>query len=572
MLSEGSRGTSRSDDESGGEMKQFITKDPTKRKMPSNSGSARARAFRQNDKTKGKRIEPGSLVTLKRSHSSTMAGVTSVAPMGVQGYVVGVIETLSGDCKVHVVFDGLGSSIMDTNDVRVVEGEPGPACTLTHHADEHEWHPANVNGNIAASLGLIFLGEVFVRHTPAGVEYKREWKYLNLLLFLVPPVFYTEYSHGHEVLTFVFSFLAIIPLAGMLGLFTEDLSVHVGSAMGALLNASFGNATEIIICVFAVQEGLFSVIKNSMLGSVMSNMLLVLGCSFLARSMPNGTEVRAKEMKSSVLWSFNPQSANVFASLLLLSTFCLAIPTAYAQLLAGASTTFHQAAEIELYGASRGTAIVMMISYTIFLAFQVRNTAVFMATQDGEDESAEEEEEAKFSWHGDIFGLGAITVLIAFVSEFLVGSLESATEKLGLSEAWVAVILIPIVGNAAEHVTAVIAAHSGKNGKGDMECAVGVAIGSSIQIAGFAVPLLVVISWFINGTHPNPVVRGGTEHPGALDMNFHPFSMTLMTLSVIIVNTVLTDGQGSWLEGVCLVACYTVIGVVFWFVPMDKTR
>merc|ERR1712137_164092 len=118
----------------------------------------------------------------------------------------------------------------------------------------------------------------------------------------------------------------------------------------------------------------------------------------------NGTEVRAKEMKSTVLWSFNQQSANVFASLLLLSTFCLAIPTAYAQLLAGASTSFDNAAEIELYGASRGTAIVMMISYIIFLAFQVRNTAVFAAAQDDEGE-AEEEEEAKFPWHTDIFGL-----------------------------------------------------------------------------------------------------------------------------------------------------------------------
>jgi len=383
----------------------------------------------------------------------------------------------------------------------------------------------------------------------------------------VPLVFWSEFAKTSEVLTFFLSFAAIIPLAGLLGLFTEDLSVHVGSAMGALLNASFGNATEIIISTFAVKAGLFDVIKNSMLGSVMSNMLLVLGCAFLARSIPNGTEGRAKEIQHSVLWSFNAQSANVFASLLLLSTFCLVIPTAYAQLLSSSKTQLEAVAELDLYEASRGTAIVMMISYAIFLTFQIQNAAIFNAVE-GEEEEQEEEEVAKFSVMTDVLGLGLITVLIAFVSEFLVGSLESATERLNLSQAWVAVILIPIVGNAAEHVTAVGSAFSGKGGKGDMECAVGVAIGSSIQIAGFAVPLLVVMSWIINGTDPEPIMRNGEALPGALDMNFHPFSMTLMTLSVMIVNTIVIDGNGSWLEGVTLIACYSVIAVVYWFVPM----
>jgi len=298
----------------------------------------------------------------------------------------------------------------------------------------------------------------------------------------------------------------------------------------------------------------------------MSNMLLVLGCSFLARSVPNGTEDRAKEIQQSALWSFNAQSANVFASLLLLSTFCLVIPTAYAQLLSSSKTEVGAVAELDLYEASRGTAIVMMVSYAIFLIFQVQNAAIFNAEEGEEEEEAEEE--AKFSVVTDLLGLGLLTVFIAFVSEFLVGSLESATVSLNLSEAWVAVILIPIVGNAAEHVTAVGAAYNGKGGKGDMECAVGVAIGSSIQIAGFAVPLLVVMSWIINGTDPEPIMRGGELFPGALDMNFHPFSMTLMTLSVMIVNTIVIDGNGSWLEGITLIACYSVIAVVYWFVPM----
>eukprot|EP00812_Abedinium_dasypus_P008795 NODE_252_length_1746_cov_479.193377.p1 GENE.NODE_252_length_1746_cov_479.193377~~NODE_252_length_1746_cov_479.193377.p1 ORF type:complete len:537 (+),score=181.75 NODE_252_length_1746_cov_479.193377:3-1613(+) len=523
--------------------------------------SVHARAY-ENAKQGCVPYEPGTRVTLKGS--SARADVTS------RGYVVGIIRTDEGD-KVHVVFDDVGARIMSIDEVCVVAKSTEDIVSGSIAVKDIGWEPVNYSSSdgYCKSLAMIFLGPQLTRTTPAGtVEYKREWQYLNLLLVFVPLVFWTEFDKIDDTFTFTFSFLAIIPLAGLLGVFTEDLSCHVGSAIGALLNASFGNATEIIISFFAVQSGLFSVIKNSMLGSVMSNMLLVLGCAFVARSISNGTEVRKKE---TTVWSFNAQAANLFATLLLLSTFCLVIPTAFAQLLVAQAhirKDVDATDEFQLFGTSRGAAIIMMLVYTVFLFFQVRNTGVFAAVDEGEDE----EEQAKLSKSMDIIGLGIITVGIAFVSEYLVGSLEDATKRLHLSEAFVAVILIPIVGNAAEHVTAVSAAYRGNNGKGDMECAIGVAIGSSIQIAGFAVPLLVIISWIVNGTNPTPIMKNGRPTPGGLDMNFHPFPMIVMTLSVIIVNTVLTDGKGNWLEGVALIASYVVVAVVFWFVPLEPPK
>jgi len=273
------------------------------------------------------------------------------------------------------------------------------------------------------------------------------------------------------------------------------------------------------------------------------------------------------------MWTFSPESANIYATVLLLSTFSLVIPTAFAKLLAEPLSHNNITAELELFGVSRGTALVMLPSYCAFLFFQVRNAALFSedAPSDGcpQDGSDGEGEGARFSVWKNIWGLGLITVLIAFTSEFLVGSLESATRSMHLNEAWVAVVLIPIVGNAAEHVTAVVSAYNGKGGRGDMECAVGVALGSSVQIAGFAVPFLVVLSWVINGTDPPPIMRNGDLHLGGLDMNFHPFAMTLMTLSVCVVNQIIVDGEGSWLEAVTLIASYAVVAIVYWFVPMD---
>eukprot|EP00756_Hemistasia_phaeocysticola_P011802 Hpha_TRINITY_DN15143_c1_g3::TRINITY_DN15143_c1_g3_i1::g.127485::m.127485/K07300/chaA, CAX; Ca2+:H+ antiporter len=530
------------------------------------------------------------------------AGGASVAQVhpGATGTVMNIVDTPDRGQMAHVWFDGAGADFVPVASLAVLAAAPpssgqvqdgaaaGPA-----DADMGEWEPYPYKPGdepIPTSIALVLFGELYRRQSPGGgFEYKRAWTWLNLLLIFVPLSFIANYATDSAPFTFIMAFFAIVPLAGLLGHFTEDLAGHVGSALGALLNASFGNATELIISVFAVKKSLFTVIKNSMLGSVMGNMLLVLGCAFLSRSVPNGTEERKREQARSALWTFNAESANVFASLLLLSAFALAIPTAYAQLhIVGGSPPDKK----DIYDMSRATAIAMIFSYIVFLYFQVKHNEVFNASERGEEEgggggdeegamevekagsqAGEDEEAPKMSKWFDITGLGFVTVLIAFVSEFLVDSLESATSSLGLSESWVAVILLPIIGNAAEHATAIVSSY-----KGDMEIAIGVAIGSSIQIAGFAVPVLVVVSWIYNGQDPGPLLDddnkikmcGQTPCPGALDMNFHPFSMTCMVLSVIVVNTIVTDGKGNWLEGICLLITYCIVGIAFWYVPENS--
>eukprot|EP01062_Namystynia_karyoxenos_P058650 TRINITY_DN50164_c0_g1_i1.p1 TRINITY_DN50164_c0_g1~~TRINITY_DN50164_c0_g1_i1.p1 ORF type:complete len:614 (+),score=173.09 TRINITY_DN50164_c0_g1_i1:75-1916(+) len=541
--------------------------------------------------------------------STSSASGASQLRTGAQGTVAGKFETDHGTMLLVAFDDGL-VRVMPQHVLQAAGGghvksvqEPGPAGPAGAPAgdeDVEEWQAVEYEPGdpILKSLAMIVFGEQQWRKVNGREEHRRAWSWLNSLLIFVPLSFIANYGDMSASVTFIFSFLAIVPLAGLLGAFTEDLACHVGSALGALLNASFGNATEIIISIFAVQKKLFTVIKNSMLGSVMGNMLLVLGCAFIARSVPNGTEERRKEQQRSALWNFNAESANVFASLLLLAAFALAVPTAYAQLHvrrvaqelspAEAATpediprshTDSPPSSRDIYDMSRATSIAMILGYIIFLFFQVRHNEVFNASdrdngsEDGEGEGEGEEEEApKMSKLMDMSGLLFITVLIGFVSEFLVSSLEDATEKLGLSEAWVAVILLPIIGNAAEHATAIVSAY-----KGDMEIAVGVAIGSSIQIAGFAVPVLVVVSWIVNGQNPKPLLEdsgkvkmcGSEPCPGALDLNFHPFSMTCMILSVIVVNTIVTDGKGTWLEGITLLITYCVIGIAFWYVPTDS--
>lgn len=469
-------------------------------------------------------------------------------------------------------------------------------------AAEDEWEAEEVHGDLIASVVCAVLGEPQKR---ADGRRRREWARLNLLLFSVPLCAAALLCGWGDGCVFILAFLGIVPLAGMLGDFTDDLSGHVGSTLGALLNASFGNATELLICIFAIRKDLFHVIKNSMLGSVMGNMLLVLGCAFVARSIDNPRRPAAQN--GSPLWDFNADAANIMGGLLLLSSFTLAIPTAFAQLHlpaaavsvavgaddGGDSLDAQHPQDRAIFGVSRVSAVFIIIGYVTYLYFQVSHSDVFdkaadkegdeegdgagEAAEKGDDGDDDGGEETRYSFAFDIGGLAVCTVLIALLSEWLVDALQPATVQLGLNEAWVAVILLPIVGNAAEHATGVTSAW-----RGDMEIALGVAVGSSIQIAGFLVPVLVLVSWAVNGHAPTPLTIKTGEHageklmcgerqcPGGLDLNFHPFSMCCMLLSVIVVNRITEDGRGSSLEGACLLLAYCVIGGAFWGIPADS--
>lgn len=311
----------------------------------------------------------------------------------------------------------------------------------------------------------------------------------------------------------------------------------------------------------ALNEGLFGIIKQSMLGSVIGNMLLVLGSALIARSFykPPGEE----EGNSQVTYTFVPkgQSKNflhglgLYASLLLLAAFGLVVPTVFAQLhiepdkVPDAAHTTHHPANQTVLSLSHGVSLIMCSAYALFVYFQFKHSHIF---------SEEDSDEEATLWPSfAIAGLGCITVLIAFMSEFLVDAIEPAARAMGMSQAFIAVILLPIFGNACEHSTAIVAAYHGK-----MDVSIGIAIGSSIQIAGFVVPFLVLVSWAWQGTRDN--LDGSA---GALDLNFHPLSVIFMIVSIVIVNTIVYNAGSNWLEGAALIFTYTIISVAFWYTP-----
>eukprot|EP00759_Apiculatamorpha_spiralis_P019129 PhF_6_TR25310/c0_g1_i1/m.34942/K07300/chaA, CAX; Ca2+:H+ antiporter len=350
---------------------------------------------------------------------------------------------------------------------------------------------------------------------------------LNILLLVVPFSYIAVLLDWSNIAIFFLNFLALIPLAAMLGDFTEDLSLRSNEAIGALINVTFGNATELIISIFALKAGMFDVIKQSLVGSVLGNMLLVLGCSFIAGG------VKQSQTK------FNATAANVYCSLLLLSTMSFVIPTAFVQLHTNPQDILH---------VSRQIAIVTFLTYIAYILFQlVTHKSLF----DGEagDDDDEEEEEPQFSFVFAFIGTGVVGVLISFGSEFIIGSIEGAAREWGVSKHFLSVILLPIVGNAAEHATAVTQGY-----KGNMDIALGVAIGSSIQISSFVVPMMVIVSWMMNLT---------------LDLNFHPFSTAILFVSVITTNSLVFDGKSHWLEGLMLLSAYLMLMIAFIYAP-DK--
>mmetsp|Transcript_75407 Transcript_75407/g.245277 ORF Transcript_75407/g.245277 Transcript_75407/m.245277 type:complete len:411 (-) Transcript_75407:94-1326(-) len=347
--------------------------------------------------------------------------------------------------------------------------------------------------------------------------------WLNILLIFVPLGIASHHLEWGSAATFSCNFVAIVPLAGILGAATEALSSHVGQMIGGLLNATFGNAVEMIVTINAIRAGLVGVVQGSLLGSILSNLLLVLGMAFFAAGL---------RMKES---TFNSTGASANMSCLTLSSIALGLPTIYSNI---PGTNFE-----DMLMISRISSVVIAIVYLLFLWFQL----VTHADMFGEDD--EEDEQATMSAFTSTLVLFGATCVVAVCSEYLVDSIEGVSEEYGLPKAFIGVILLPIVGNAAEHATAVTAAAKGK-----MNLALGVAIGSSTQIALFVVPFSVVVGWMY-------------DVPMSLD--FRVFDSTVLILSVFITSIVLHDGASNWLEGAMLVATYILIAIICWFIPED---
>ena len=348
--------------------------------------------------------------------------------------------------------------------------------------------------------------------------------WLDLLLIFIPVTLVLAMVQREHLGVFISAALAIIPLAGLLGRATEHLSAHVGAGVGGLLNASLGNAAELIIAFAALREGLHDVVKASLTGSILGNILLVLGASMIAGGLKHERQ------------TFNQTTAGLGASLLLLSAVGLIIPALFHLTAADRGIAVERELSLEI-------ALVLFAIYIMSLVFSLKT---HRHVYKGEHEICATGEKL-WSRGRAIAVLAVATVLVAVMSEFLVGAMEPAAATLGLTQVFVGVILVALVGNAAEHSTAVMVAM-----KNNMELALGIAVGSSLQIALLVAPILVFCSYLF-----------GTP----LDLIFTPFEVAAVTISVLIVGFVSIDGESHWMEGVMLVGVYTMLAIAFYFLP-----
>lgn len=354
------------------------------------------------------------------------------------------------------------------------------------------------------------------------------------LLLLIPVSIAAHYLHWGSLVVFATAGLAILPLAAWMGTATEEIAVVVGPTLGGLLNATFGNATELIIALVALNAGLINVVKASITGSIIGNLLLVMGLSMLLGGL------RYKEQE------FQPIVARVNASSMNLAVIAMLLPTAV-------NITSSGINPLTLQNLSVAVAVVLIGVYALTLLFSMKTHTYLYDAGVAEQEAAEMAEaslgESKkpnlVLW---VVVLLVCTVLVAIESELLVDSLEEATDKLGLTALFTGVILLPIVGNAAEHATAVTVAMKNK-----MDLSVSVAVGSSLQIALFVAPVLVIAGWLMGKP---------------MDLDFNPFELVAVAVAVLITNSISSDGRSNWLEGTLLLAAYAVLGLAFYFHPV----
>ena len=352
---------------------------------------------------------------------------------------------------------------------------------------------------------------------------------LNWLLLFIPVAVGVEIlAPERYLLVFATSALAILPLAAWMGHATEQLAERMGEGVGGLLNATFGNATELIIALVALQAGLHDVVKASIAGSIVGNILLVLGASMLAGGL------RHQEQH------FNPAGARSQATMLTLAAIALILPAAF-QAATGATAG-------SLGRLSVSISVVLLVVYLLSLAFAlITHPALFAGSH------SPEEGTTKTPIGRAAIMLGAATVGVAWMSEIMVGAIEPTAHELGLSNVFVGVFVVAILGNAAEHATAVTAAM-----KDRMDLALSIAIGSSVQIALFVAPVLVLASLALG--------------PAPMDLAFPAGLVLTVLLAVLITGEVAGDGRSDWLKGVQLLAVYLVLALTFFFLPSTTSH
>ncbi|KAJ5144505.1 hypothetical protein N7476_005073 [Penicillium atrosanguineum] len=389
--------------------------------------------------------------------------------------------------------------------------------------------------------------------------------WINVLILAAPAGITLHLVKANPIVVFVVNFIAIIPLAAMLSYATEEIALRTGEVIGGLLNASFGNAVELIVAIIALVKKEVLIVQTSLIGSMLSNLLLVLGMCFFFGGIDR------------VEQHFNVTVAQTSASLLAVAVGSLIIPTAFDK--------FNIAAAVgSTASVSRGTSILLLVTYGCYLFFQLKSHAELytrpspkaakryhtLRTGDVKRELARIAKVSAGSMGGNarpvqmqdpvdvseqpqltvlvaLITLGVSTVLVAVCAEFMVNSIDALTATGKIGKTFVGLILLPIVGNAAEHATAVTVACKDK-----MDLAIGVAVGSSMQIALLVLPLIVLVGWMM-----------GVED---MTLSFGGFQLIVLVVAVVIVNYLILDGKSHWFEGTMLMVVYLVIAMSTWYI------
>ena len=350
---------------------------------------------------------------------------------------------------------------------------------------------------------------------------------LTVLLLFVPAAIVAEFMHASPVVIFALSALAIVPLSGFLGRATEEIAAYTGPTLGGLLNATLGNLAELIIAILALRAGLVTLVKASITGSILGNLLLVLGAAQLAGGLRHKTQ------------RFSMALAGLSVSLLTVAVIGLVIPALYHATHVDPTRAFTRRVSVGVAGA-------LIVGYGLSLLYSMgTHKAVF-------GESGEVSAESHSAGHGGRWSLGrSIAVLlgsaaaVGWLSEILVGSTEEAIKHIGLSEVFVGLIVVPIIGNAAEHSSAVMMAMRNR-----MDIAVSIAVGSSAQVALLIAPVLVFVGLAIGQP---------------MDLAFSAFEVISIALAVAVANSVVRDAESHWLEGAFLLLVYVMLGVAFFY-------
>lgn len=365
------------------------------------------------------------------------------------------------------------------------------------------------------------------------------------MLLFVPVVLVIEVLQIEipPILLFILSGLAIIPLADFIGEATEELAIYIGPRWGGLLNATLGNAAELIITIFAIRRGLYELVRASLAGSILGNLLLILGLSLLLGGLKNGVQ------------RFDRRTATLNATLGLLAVFALLVPSLF-----DVAIQDNRAAEV---GLSEGVAIIMIVLYALYVIYSfttgaepghVEHTPEHLGDANSENANVDHDghHEPKWSRGFSIAVLAAATLGIVFMSESLVVAVEEVTHQFDfITEIFIGLIIIPVVGNVAEHLVAVQVAYKNK-----MELSLAVSLGSSLQIALFVAPILVFVSLFL-----------GPEGAGPLLLVFSEFELIALLGAAVIAAYIAQDGESNWFEGAMLLGVYFIIAIAFFFLP-----